>query len=125
MLCVGCDLSQRLQHEAAPMHCRMRQAEVGRRKNRIPEQQEVDVDNARAFRLRTLSSHFLLDLKHSREEISRRQIRTQRYSAIEEPGLRGELNGLSFIERGNGDYFAECGEFPNGGSKIVFAAADV
>src|SRR5579862_4142834 len=96
---VGCNFGQRLQNEASLVHGGMRNLQLRYADHGIAEQQDVDIDGARAFGQCAPPAHLLLDGEDLRQENFRHQLGAQRDRAIQEPGLRRELHRLGLVER--------------------------
>src|SRR5580704_10303991 len=101
------DLSQRFQHKSALAHTGMRNRQTRVVDNQTAKQQNVDVDNARTFFLRSLPPHLLLNLENPGEQFLRRSLRNQRNSTIQKPSLRGEFHRFGFVERRNRGHVAQ------------------
>jgi hypothetical protein len=79
----------------------------------ISEEQNVDVNSARALRLAATAAHLLLNGQRLRQEQLRHQFGAQRHRAVEEPWLCRELHRLRFVQRRHRNHFAEFGELLN------------
>src|SRR3989442_7423177 len=65
---IGIQLLERVEHEGAPERLGVRELEVGLVELRIAEEEQVEVDRARAPALRANPAHALLDEEHVPEE---------------------------------------------------------
>src|SRR5215470_16617398 len=93
------DFRQGLEHKTAFVHCRMRNGEGGCIHDRSAKQQNVDINCARAFRLRAATAHFLLDGKSSREELFWHQLGFDSDNTVQEPWLSLHFDRLCLIQR--------------------------
>ena len=89
------------------MQFRVRDRERWDLNNRAAEQQNIDVNNARPFLLLALPPHCLFEIQNARDQLPRHLFRVQLDRAIQEPGLRCHLHGLSFVKRGDGNDAAQ------------------
>ena len=96
---VGCDLSERLKDKSPFVHGGMGNDQSGCFDDEVAIKNDIDVDDARAFGLRTHTSHILLKSERSGEKLRRWELRIKGDNAVQEPGLRGDLHGLCFVER--------------------------
>ena len=116
---------ERFQHKAALLHGRMRNREAGIVDNQIAKQENVDVDDARPFLLRSASAHPLLDVENAGEQFLRRLLRIQRDSTIQEPRLGGKFHGFGFVERRDLNDFTDGAQPVDGGIQIFGSIPDV
>src|ERR1039457_601664 len=87
----------------------------------ISEQQDVDIDGSRTFRLAATAAHLLLDGQCLRQKQLRHQLGAQGHRTVEKPWLRHELYRLRLIERRYCNHFAELGEPLNRRAKVGLA----
>lgn len=97
--CVGCDLSERLKDKSPFVHGGMGNDQSGYFDDEVAIKNDIDVDDARAFGLRTHASHVFFESECSGEKLGRGKLRIKCDNAVQEPGLRGHLHGLGFVER--------------------------
>src|SRR5580704_6831941 len=93
------DLGQRLQYEAALLHGGMRDGQALLVNDRVIKQENVDVDDARTFFLRSAATQLLLDVENAGEQLFGALISIQGDGTIQKPGLCGEFHGFGFVER--------------------------
>ena len=94
------EFGQRLQHEAALRHSRMRNFQIGRGDHGLAEKYNVDVDDARAFRNRAFAAHVALDLLKPRKQLAREQRGFSFDDLIQKPRLAGYVARRGFINPG-------------------------
>src|ERR1035441_5110447 len=119
------DFRQRFQHKPPFGHRRMRHRQRWRVDVGRAEQQDVDVDDARALGLRSLPSHGALDIQDAGKEFSRDQFRPHGHGTIQEPWLLGKFDRLGLIERRNFLYIAEVEELANRGPDVYLPVSEV
>ncbi len=93
-----CDFRQRLQHEAAFVHCGMGDGHRRRLEDCVAEEQNVDVDRSRTFSLQALAAHLLLDAQNCRHQLFRSLGRFETDSTVQEPCLVGKVDGFRLVE---------------------------
>src|SRR5208282_6578715 len=99
MLEVGRDLGQRFQYKAAAVQGGMGDGEFRRSDDLVAEEENVNVDGARAFVLQAAASHIALNPENRGHELLRCVAGFEGGGAIQKPGLLGELHGLGFVKR--------------------------
>src|SRR4051812_38299614 len=101
----------------------MRQSERRRPHHRISKENNVDIDGARAFRLRgrAAASHRALDLLHSAQQLARHQSCFKFDSAVDEPRLPRDFHWLGFIKLRRALYRSEFAESFDRSAQISFA----
>ena len=119
------DLGQRLEHEAALVHGGMGNGEFGGVHHGVAEEQDVEINGARAFGLDATAAHLLLDGQHARKKLLRHPFGAQRHDRVQEPRLGGKFHGLGLVERRHGRYLAEDAEFFDGGAQVGFPVAHI
>jgi len=92
---------------------------------RISEQQNVDVDAARALFPDPYSSHLFFDLENCGHELLRGLFGIEFDCAIQEPGLRGEFDRFGFVERRNLQDFSEAAKAVDSCVQIGGAVTEV
>ena len=95
----GGDLGKRHQNETALGHAGMRNLETALVHDRRAEQQDVHINNARAFRREAQSTHRALDIQQRLHEPLRRQFRFDFHHAIQKPFLVAQFDRLGFVRR--------------------------
>jgi hypothetical protein len=94
---LGCNFKQRLEHEAPLQHAWMRNCEPGGIDYRIPDEQNVDIDDAWAARQAANTSHFPFDAQQRGQQLQREKARLTNYGDIQKPGLIRHILRLGFI----------------------------
>ena len=121
----GSDLRQRYQHKASFLQGRMRYGQAFASDGRISEQQNVDVDAARALFPDPYSSNLFFDLENCGHELLRGLFGIEFDYAIQEPGLRGEFDRFGFVERRNLQDFSEAAKAVDSCVQIGGAVTEV
>lgn len=100
MVKVRCDFSHRLEDKTALVHGGMRNGKGGEVDHSVAKEKDIDVDGARALGLCSLAiaAERPLDLHDGRKELPRHLFRFESYGAVQEPGLVGKVDGLSFVK---------------------------
>ncbi len=93
------NLPQRFQHESALGHGGMRDSYFWGVEDYVFHEEDVDVDVAGAFGLEAMASHVLFDGEDFVQQFLRGAFRFDFDYAVHEPGLIGEFDWLSFVER--------------------------
>lgn len=106
------DFRQRFEDETAMVHRWMRDGEFLRIYDRVfrlagYEDQNIDVNQSRAFFLDAPPAHFLFDAEGPGHELARSQAGFERNGAIQKPRLSGELYRLGFIKGREGNDAAD------------------
>ena len=104
------NLRERFEDEAAAVHLRMGNGQVGRVENYISVQQNIDIDNSGPFGLDPLASHLQFYSKQFRHELLGDKGGGERKGTVQEPRLFGEVDGLSFVDGRDGEHAATAGE---------------
>jgi len=73
--CVGCDLSERLKDKSPFVHGGMGNDQSGYFDDEVAIKNDIDVDDARAFGLRTHASHVFFESECSGEKLRRGKLR--------------------------------------------------
>src|SRR5258708_2601150 len=81
------NFGERFEHETALVHGGMRDGEPLGFDDRVPEQEYVDVEGARALFLHALASHFFFNLENPCPQLSGHLFRLEVGIAIQEPTL--------------------------------------
>jgi len=92
---------ERLEHEAAAVHGGMRNLQAWFLDDRIAEQHDIDIDNARSFVAPPNPAHFLFNIQQGSQQLRRSPLRLQCRYAIEEPWLICEFHRFGLIETGD------------------------
>ena len=95
----GRDLGQRLEHEAPLVQARVGNHEAGSIAPLVPEEQDVDVDRARAVPLRAHAPHLALGGEARLEERLGTERRLSLRRQVQEPALGRPPHGLREPER--------------------------
>ena len=114
---LGRDLCQRLQHKASSCHSGMRNGQLRRIHDIVSEQQDVDVDRARAVADAVrISPELPLEGLDDIEQLQRLEAGAHPQAGIEERRLVCDLaDGLGVIERGAREHLdARAGERVDG-----------
>src|ERR1700691_1589309 len=90
-------LRQGFQDEAALVHCGMRDGEPLGIDDGVTEEQNVDVNGARAFLLYALPAHLLFNAKNCIHQLRRGLAGFEGNHTIQEPRLLNEVHGFGFI----------------------------
>jgi hypothetical protein len=125
MLEIGREFSQRFEDESAFGKGRVRDRESRFLDDPISEQQNIEVDEARAFLLDALTAHGGFEGEQCVQELARLLRGLNADDAIQEPGLIGEFDGLGLIERRDGAHAGEGAEALDGVAKVAGAIAEV
>jgi len=88
---------QRLQHKAPQVHPRMRDLQFGRVDCFLAVQQNVEINQSRAFRDELLAAHVSFDLPQRLQQCSRRQLRLCFNGAVKEPRLIQIIDGFGLV----------------------------
>src|SRR5207244_7666449 len=92
--------------------------EVFRVNERISEEQDIDINDARTFFLETPAAHLPLQIKDSGQQLPWHLISAEFDDAIQEPRLSGESYRLGLVERRYGLDAAQCSETCNGDIQV-------
>src|SRR5438067_4699454 len=92
--------------------------EVFRVNDRISEEQDIDIDDARTFFFETPAAHLPLQIKDSGKQLLRHLFSAEFDDAIQEPRLSGESYRLGLVERRYGLDAAQCSETCNGDIQV-------
>ena len=92
--------------------------EVFRVNQRISEEQDIDIDDARTFFLETPAAHLPLQIKDSGQQLPWHLFSAEFDDAIQEPRLSGESYRLGLVERRYGLDAAQCSETCNGDIQV-------
>src|SRR5450755_730642 len=87
------------EYETALVHGGMRDGQPFHFDHRVPKQKYVDVEGARPFFLYAPPSHFLFNVENCSQQLPRHLFGVKFDGAIQEPGLGGEFDRFSFVER--------------------------
>ena len=102
---VGRNVSERRQHEAALPHARMRNREVVASSTRVlSDEQDVDVEGARAPTLCAFTRRELLDLLTPMQELVGIEIRLDRDDRVEVRVLRRSADGRGLVDARDRDH---------------------
>lgn len=106
VLPVGCDLGERREDEAAFVQGGVREREHRVVADGIAVEQQVEVDDARAFGwgVRAVAAHGVLDGEKAAEEVGRGDLCFQERGGVGEPGLVGVADGFGLVKAG------DCGD---------------
>jgi hypothetical protein len=96
----------------------MRDHEFFRVDDRISEEQDIDIDDARTFFLETPAAHLPLQIKDSGQQLPWHLLGAEFNGAIQEPRLSGESYRLGLVERRYGLDAAQCSETCNGDIQV-------
>ena len=96
----------------------MRDHEFFRVDDRISEEQDIDIDDARTFFLETPAAHLPLQIKDSGQQLPWHLFSAEFDDAIQEPRLSGESYRLGLVERRYGLDAAQCSETCNGDIQV-------
>ena len=125
------DLRQRLEHEAAPVHLRMRNAQPRRVHHAAAVQNNIQIDDARSFRNQfrqaALASHGPLYRKKSFEQALRRLLIVDLQSGygVKEPGLLDMVHRLGLIRVGKRRELAQRAQRGDGLPQMPEAVAEI
>src|SRR5271157_4516629 len=123
---IGSDFSQGSKDEAAIQHAGMGDLQLGSGDGFVVVEEDVEINEARAFGEGFLAAHGGFDGVELLQEIERGQNSLRFEGGVEEPGLFEIINGLGFVDAGNfQDADAGIFEKTNGFAKVVIAIADV
>src|SRR6266702_2560861 len=92
--------------------------EVFRVNDRISEEQDIDIDDARTFFFETPAAHLPLQIKDSGKQLLRHLLGAEFNGTIQEPRLSGESYRLGLVKRRYGLDAAQCGETCNGDIQV-------
>jgi len=109
---VGGKLGERFQDEAALAHSRMRNLQLLRSDDEVSEQENIDVDGARAFRYSALATHSQFDGLKAREQEPGEKLRLHFHHEVQKPGLIMEILRLRLIDRRPAEDVNACGFEP-------------
>src|SRR5207244_11136882 len=96
----------------------MRDHEFFRVDDRISEEQDIDIDDARTFFLETPAAHLPLQIKDSGKQLLRHLLGAEFNGTIQEPRLSGESYRLGLVKRSYGLDAAECSDTCNGDIQV-------
>src|SRR5438445_13602736 len=82
--------------------------------DRISEEQDIDIDDARTFFFETPAAHLPLQIKDSGKQLPWHLLGAECNGAIQEPRLSGESYRLGLVKRRYGLDGAQSGETYNG-----------
>src|SRR5690348_8026260 len=100
------------------MHCGMRDHEFFRVDDRISEEQDIDIDDARTLFLETPAAHLPLQIKDSGKQLLRHLLGAEFDGAIQEPRLSGESYWLGLVKRRCDLDAAQLGETCDGDIQV-------
>src|SRR5207247_7503444 len=87
--------------------------EVFRVNDRISEEQDIDIHDARTFFFETPAAHLPLQIKDSGKQLLRHLLGAEFNGTIQEPRLSGESYRLGLVKRRYGLDAAYCSETAN------------
>lgn len=119
------DFRQGRQHKSSILHCGMRNGQLRRVNDGIVGQQNVDIDVAWTFLLRSLATHRFLESEKRVQQLWRGPIRIESNSAIEKPRLLDHLDRFGFVERRYSRDLAQLRESLNRPSQVGLAISQV
>jgi len=125
MRCVGSDLGQRCEDKTPLVHGGMRNLQAGLIHDLIAKQHDVDVNLARTLFARAETAHVGFDAQRKLEQLARRLLRLDGQRAVQKPGLVGDIDRLSFIERGDGEHAACCSQLFDGREQVGGAISQI
>ena len=122
---IGREFSQRFEDESAFGKGRVRDCEARFLDDPISKQQNIEVDEARAFFLEALAAHGGFEGEQGVQKLAGRLRGFDPDDAIQEPRLIGEIDGLGLIERRDGAHIGEGAESLEGVAEVAGAVAEV
>src|SRR5207253_9126190 len=96
----------------------MRDHEFFRVDDRISEEQDIDINDARTFFLETPAAHLPFQIKDSGKQLLRHLLGAEFNGAIQEPRLSSESYRLGLVKRRYGLDATHCSETCNGDIQV-------
>src|SRR5438445_2502015 len=87
--------------------------EVFRVNERISEEQDIDINDARTFFLETPAAHLPLQIKDSGKQLLRHFLGAEYKGAIQEPRMSGESYRIGLVKRRYGLDATKCSQTCN------------
>jgi hypothetical protein len=125
MLNVGGDFDEGFQNEAALMHGGVGDLQAGLIEHAISKKHNIDVDGASAFVFHAEAPHGGFDPQGELEQSPGGLIGVDGGDAVKEPGLIGDVDRLSLVERGGSEEPASHVQLNDRRAQIRGAIAEV
>ena len=120
------DFGERDEDEVSQKHAGMWDLEIGSGDGVVAVEEDVQVDQARAFGEGFFAAHLRFDVAECREELRGREIGLRFEDGVEEPGLIEIINGLGFVDAGDScDADGGFAEESDGFAQVCLAVANV